>query len=84
MTYSVDGMIDGCLVDSSLMGHLSRLCGFLAPLPFFFLSEQLTKKLAFFLRKLLDSMQDVVNGCSAHGVLRGLSKSSISYPHRRA
>lgn len=69
MTYSMDGTIDGRLVDSPLVSHLPRLCGFLAPHPLFFLSEQLTKKVALFLRKLLDSMQDVVNGCSAHGVL---------------
>lgn len=56
MTYSMDGKIDGRLVDSPLVGHLSRLCGFLAPLPLFFFSERLTKKVALFLRKLLDSM----------------------------
>src|SRR5215210_2682194 len=75
MAYGVDGAIDGILVDSPALSRSSRIGGFRAPLLVLLLGEQLVEQETIFRGKLLDPIEDLVDGCAAH------ESSEISVQH---
>jgi hypothetical protein len=78
--YGVDGAIDGALVDSPILSQPPRMSGCLAPLLVLLLCEQLVEEEAIFLRKLLDPIENLVDGGSAHKSSERYSTSQASCP----
>src|SRR5438128_1679321 len=66
VAHGVDGAIDGALIDSPVLSHPLRMGGFLAPLLVLLLREHFVEQETILLGKLLDPIEDLINGCAAH------------------